>query len=358
MQVRAEHQGALAAIALREQGAEHAGEHVAHAGARHAGVAGAIDEPVAIARHEDAAVSLEHDVRVQVVRQRARRLDAIGLHRGRALGEQPRRLCGMRRDDGLGAAPRAGMAQVRVLGDEIQCVGVEHARQLARQRRTEQRLGALALAEPGPDHQRVEILAERVVGMAQHELGRAGIERQRRVEQPDIDAAGTELQGRASGEHRGTAHAGCAAEDAERAGHALVEIQRPALERIPEEFRYRHPGARLTRRQAEVVDRDRAAVIRTVERQQSGLQANEGNGVARPDRAAHHPAGVRMQAARDVDREHRTALAVRIIDQARIVALDLAREADAEKTVDDQSPGLVRRDLRLVDQRDAEKLLL
>src|SRR5260221_271072 len=122
-------------------------------------------------------------------------------------------------------------------------------------------------------------------------------------------SAATELEGGAPGEHGGPVHAGCAAEDPERAGHALVEMQRPALERIPEEFRYGHPGARLTRRQAEVVDRDRAAAIRTVERQQSGLQANEGNGVARPDRAAHHPAGVRMQAARRVDREHPTALA-------------------------------------------------
>ena len=80
--------------------------------------------------------------------------------------------------------------------------------------------------------------------------------------------------------------------------------------------------------------------------------------MARAHRAAHHPAGIRMQPARDVEREHRAVLAVGVIDEPRIVALEIAREPDAEQAVDDQSPGLVRRELRLVDQRDAEKLLL
>ena len=41
VQVRAEHERGFAGIALREQRAEHAGEHVAHAGARHARIAAA-----------------------------------------------------------------------------------------------------------------------------------------------------------------------------------------------------------------------------------------------------------------------------------------------------------------------------
>src|SRR5256885_1544483 len=98
---------------------------------------------------------------------------------------------------------------------------------------------------------------------------------------------------------RRAAHAARAAEDAERAGHAFVEIARPGLEHVAEELGRRHPGCGVLRRQAEVGDADLAAMVGAVERQQAGLQAEERNGVACPDGAAHDPARVPMQAARD-----------------------------------------------------------
>ena len=55
------------------------------------------------------------------------------------------------------------MAQVGVLGDEIEPVGVEHAGQLACERRAEQRLGALAVAQSRADHHRLQIEPERIV---------------------------------------------------------------------------------------------------------------------------------------------------------------------------------------------------
>ncbi len=64
-----------------------------------------------------------------------------------------------------------------------------------------------------------------------------------------------------------------------------------------------------------------------------------------------------MQAARDVERQHRAALAVDVFDEARVVAFDVACEADAEEAVDHQPPRFVLGELGGVEQRDAEKLL-
>ena len=100
-----------------------------------------------------------------------RRLDAVGLHvggRARRAGAPASAGCGVSSVSALAA--RAGLAQVRVLGDEVERIGVEHARHVARQRGADQRLGALALAEARPDDERVEVLAERIVRMAQHQL--------------------------------------------------------------------------------------------------------------------------------------------------------------------------------------------
>ena len=95
--MRAEDERAFAAVALREQGAEDTGEHIAHAGARHAGIAGPVHEPVPVARREDAAIALKDHLRIEILAQHARRLHAIGLHRGGIRAEQPPGLGGMRR---------------------------------------------------------------------------------------------------------------------------------------------------------------------------------------------------------------------------------------------------------------------
>jgi len=48
----------------------------------------------------------------------------------------------------------------------FQRIGIEHARDVAGERGTDQGFGALALADAGPGDERVELLAERVVRVA------------------------------------------------------------------------------------------------------------------------------------------------------------------------------------------------
>jgi hypothetical protein len=62
------------------------------------------------------------------------------------------------------------LAQPGILRNQVEGVGVEHAGQVARERRGHQRLCALAVADARADHQHIEILAERIVGMAQHQF--------------------------------------------------------------------------------------------------------------------------------------------------------------------------------------------
>src|SRR5438046_1623110 len=155
---------------------------------------------------------------------------------------------------------------------------------------------------------------------------------------------------RAQAEQGRAAHAASAAEDAERTGHPLVEVARPAPEHVAEELGRRHPRRRVLRQQAEIGDGDLAAMIGTVERQQAGFEADEGDGVRGAHGTSHYAPGVGIQSARDVEREHRAALAVRVVDRPRLVAGHVGRPADAEEPVDDESPGFVRRNLRLVDQ--------
>ena len=82
----------------------------------------------------------------RLARERARRLHAVGLHVGGAQREQARGFGRVRGEQRVGLAPCAGVAQVGIFRDQVERVGVEHAGQVARERRAEQRLGALALA--------------------------------------------------------------------------------------------------------------------------------------------------------------------------------------------------------------------
>src|SRR5688572_14007935 len=100
-------------------------------------------------------------------------------------------------------------------------------------------------------------------------------------------------------------------------------------------------------------------MVGTVERQQAGLERDEGQRMARADRATEHLAGVGLNAARHVEREHRAALPVGVIDELRILAGDVACEADAEKAVDHQPPTFLEWQLvRTAGDGDAEELFL
>ena len=146
MEVGAEHERGLPGQALREQRAQHPGQHVAHAGRGHPGVARGVHKPVAVARHEHAAIALEHDVRVVALAQLPGGRQPVRLDRRRGRTKQARRFSRMRRDDRVGFAPEAGLPEVVALREQVQGVGIQHARDVAGQCRAQQGLGLFAFA--------------------------------------------------------------------------------------------------------------------------------------------------------------------------------------------------------------------
>jgi hypothetical protein len=95
----------------------------------------------------------------------------------------------MRREQRLGGAARAGLAQVRVLRDQVERVGVDDAGNVARQHRAQQRFRAIALAEARADDDRIQVEPEHFVGVAEHQLGHRAVEERRLVQHADVDAA-------------------------------------------------------------------------------------------------------------------------------------------------------------------------
>lgn len=76
--------------------------------------------------------------------------------------------------------------------------------------------------------------------------------------------------------------------------------------------------------------------------EQSRFGADEGNGVAGPDRCAEQRTGVGIETARTVECKQRAAVAcgqyVGAADEAGVRFADLALESDAEQAVNDQRP--------------------
>ena len=99
-------------------------------------------------------------------------------------------------------------------------------------------------------------------------------------------------------------------------------------------------------------------MVRAVERQEPGLEGDEGDGVRGPDGATQHAAGVGIQSARHVEREDRAGQAIDALDHRGVVAGELAREADAEQAVDDERPGAFADLRRLGRERNPEEPLL
>src|SRR6185503_7887687 len=92
--------------------------------------------------------------------------------------------------------------------------------------------------------------------------------------------------------------------------------------------------------------------------QQPGLERDEGDRVRRAHRVPEDAAAVGMQAARDVERQDRTAHAIGVVDERGMLAGDLAAEPDAEKPVDHDAPRLVGDLGRARRDCDAKKTLL
>ena len=119
----------------------------------------------------------------------------------------------------------------------------------------------------------------------------------------------------------------------------------------------RHLGGKFSR--DKIGNRDLPAIVRPVQREQAGLQADEGDGVRRAHRAPEDLPGIGMQAARDVQREDRAGLRVGVVDQLRVLAVDRPGQADAEQAVDHEVPADVLRDFfRLSRKANPEEPLL
>ena len=160
-----------------------------------------VDEPVAVARHDDAAGAFEERVRVELFGEVLRHREPVGLDIRGLQPQQPRRFGRVGRDQRLGAAPGAGQAKFDIRRHHVERVGVEHAGNVARERRAQQRLGAFA-AHDGGDGRPIEVSehpgAQETPACAQHEeererVGRPARERAVEIREqrrhPNVDRA-------------------------------------------------------------------------------------------------------------------------------------------------------------------------
>ena len=91
----------------------------------------------------------------------------------------------------------------------------------------------------------------------------------------------------------------------------------------------------------------RAAAVRAVVGEEARLETDEGDGVGRPHRCAEHTAGIGLEAARDVHRQHGRGLRVHEPYRFEVRAADLTLQTDAEETVDHEVPPPASRHVRL-----------
>ena len=114
--------------ALREQAARHAGKDVSGAGSGQSRVAGRVDDGFAVRRADNGAGAFQNGNGMVFFRQHACCLEPIRLD-GFAVGSQKAcSLKGMRCDDGWCSAFCHRLLQVGVIGQDVQCVGVENGR--------------------------------------------------------------------------------------------------------------------------------------------------------------------------------------------------------------------------------------
>ena len=86
----------------------------------------------------------------------------------------------------------------------------------------------------------------------------------------------------------------------------------------------------------EIGDFDLPTTVRTIERQQAGLQGDKGQGPVGANGAAHDAAGIGVKAAGQDDRQYWAGERGDGRDQLRRPTLQRALQADAEQGVDDQ----------------------
>ena len=212
------------------------------------------------------------------------------------------------------------LLQGRVGGDQVQRIGIQHQRRSALQSRAQQVVRVKRLAEPGPDGETIQMVElQNFVRRTQHQFGlNKVVSRSFAGEQAEVDASRAEMQGGASGEHRRACHTGRAADDAHATVIAFVAVgaagRQDGLNDLAADHRaacgWRHRRIEIERAQMNL-----ATVVRSFQRQQAGFQSDESRRMVGVDCAAAHAAGVGVEPARHVKRQHRRIELVYCLDE-------------------------------------------
>ena len=335
--------------ALRQQRAAQAGEGVAAAAGGQARIAVGIDDGDRARRGDDAARPFEYHHRLIALGQFLGGRQAVLLHFGGAAGEQARSFQRVRgHDGGVAARParRQPRRQVDAGGNQVQAVGVEHDGGVALQGVGQQAHGLGRVAQARADHHGFFIAGARQVlvgGQAEHDLRMHAVEAGGAIERRHHHATGARIQGAARRQHRGAGHAVRAADDHDVAEGALVAVVAARQQLAGEQRGVVQADGRfdvLIGGDAETVDLHLARMIAPGQGVQARLVGKEGKGALGHDGDAagtDHRAGIGIEPAGHVERQHLPVARVQRGHQRARGALERARQADAEQAVDHQA---------------------
>ena len=140
--------------------------------------------------------------------------------------ERARGLARVRREDGRPDAVGQVAFEAAVIGQQVQGIGVEHQLYRRLERLFEQAQGFRRSAETGAAGQGLQVGLQQHIGAAQHQFRLLQVDcRRLTVQQADVNAAGAELQGSATGQKSGTDHGLGAPEHPGVAKAALVGVE-------------------------------------------------------------------------------------------------------------------------------------
>ena len=203
----------------------------------------------------------------------------------------------------------------------------------------------------GPEHQGVEarILQNRVepfrpVAAPQHDGGEMGrVDPERLRGRGHRHQSGADPERRPRGQPR-RACPGCAAGGDQRVA-ALIFVggePGPRQRMIPKVRIVGEEVAALGRQgraaDADIRHLDRAAITPPRHQQMAGLAGGEGHGPGGSDRHAPHLTGIAVDAGRQVHRQNRPPRSIHALDSEPRRAFEIACEAGAEQSIDDDDP--------------------
>ena len=267
------------------------------------------------------------------------------------IAEQPRELALMRGQHHLRIVRGLdGLEQpVRRVGKTRQRVRIQHQMPFRRQRGVHEIAGALTDAGARSDHASVEPLVidqlakldDSVDRAHHHRRQRRGIDRQRIARRGQRDEAGARPQRAAGRKPRRTGRGNVAGNDHGMAARVFVPVG-------PRHRKRRMPGARhiLERLRpdlgqhtfidADIGNADAAAMNSPRQQKMRRLAPEKRDGLGGTHRHAHYRTRGPVDAARQIDGQHRCAVGVDRLDHLMRLALHGPVEARAEQRIDDQ----------------------